>query len=80
MRARLPGCRSIFILPPSLEELERRLRGRGQDAEQAILQRMEQARGEMQHAHEYDHEIVNDEFDKALQELCAIVSGKPEPG
>lgn len=79
VRRKMPGCRSIFILPPSLQELERRLRSRGQDADSVIQQRMEQARDEMQHANEYDHVVVNDDFERALQELCAIVSGEPSP-
>lgn len=76
VRHRMPDCGSIFILPPSTEELENRLRNRGQDSEAVIQQRMEQARDEMRHADEYDFEIVNDDFDRALQELCAIVSGE----
>lgn len=76
VRSRLPDCGSIFILPPSMAELERRLRSRGQDSDEVIRQRMEQARDEMRHAEEYDFEVVNDDFDRALQELCAIVSGE----
>lgn len=76
VRSRMPDCGSIFILPPSMEELEHRLRSRGQDTEEVIQQRMEQARDELRHADEYDFEVVNDDFDRALQELCAIVSGE----
>lgn len=76
VRSRMPDCGSIFILPPSMAELERRLRSRGQDSDEVIRQRMEQARDEMQHAEEYDFEVVNDDFDRALRELCAIVSGE----
>ncbi len=76
VRSRMPDCGSIFILPPSMAELERRLRSRGQDSDEVIRQRMEQARDEMRHAEEYDFEVVNDDFDRALQELCAIVSGE----
>lgn len=76
VRSRMPGCGSIFILPPSMEELENRLRSRGQDSEDVIQQRMEQARDEMRHADEYDFEVVNDDFERALQKLCAIVSGE----
>jgi len=75
VRRKVPDCGSIFILPPSMEELERRLRSRGQDTEEVIQERMDQARDEMQHAEEYDHVVVNDDFDRALQELCAIVTG-----
>lgn len=79
VRRRMPDCRSIFILPPSLAELERRLRSRGQDSDEVIQQRMEQARTEMQHADEYDFVVVNDDFDHALRDLCAIVSGERSP-
>jgi len=76
VRRKIPGCGSIFILPPSREELERRLRSRGQDSDEVIARRMEQARDEIQHADEYDFVVVNDDFERALQELCAIVSGE----
>lgn len=79
VRLRMPGSRSIFILPPSLAELEKRLRERDQDSEEVIQERMEQARDEMQHADEYEFVVVNDDFDRALQELCAIVSGERTP-
>lgn len=79
VRRRIPDCRSIFILPPSLEELERRLRDRGQDTDDVIQRRMEQARDEMQHAGEYEFIVVNDDFERALRELCAIVSGEQLP-
>lgn len=80
IRRKMPDCGSIFILPPSLDELERRLRDRGQDSEDVIRQRMQLARNEMQHADEYDFVVVNDDLDGALGELCAIVSGEREPG
>lgn len=76
VRRRINDCGSIFILPPSTPELEHRLRSRGQDTDAVIQQRMELARDEMQHADEYDFVVVNDDFDRALQELCAIVSGE----
>lgn len=79
VRCKMPDSRSIFILPPSLEELERRLRSRDQDSDDVIQQRMEQARDEMQHVEEYEFIVVNDYFDQALQELCAIVSGELSP-
>ncbi|HSH44074.1 MAG TPA: guanylate kinase [Arenicellales bacterium] len=76
VRQQMPGSGSIFILPPSMEELERRLRSRGQDSEEIIQQRMQKARDEIQHAEEYDYVVVNDDFERALRELCAIVSGE----
>jgi guanylate kinase len=79
VRLRMPGSVSIFILPPSLEELEKRLRERDQDSDEVIQQRMEQARDEMQHADEYEFVVVNDDFNRALDKLCAIVSGERSP-
>lgn len=72
VRERLPGARSIFILPPSAPELERRLRGRGQDAESTIAARMAAARSEMAHYAEYESLIVNHDFEQALEELAAL--------
>jgi guanylate kinase len=63
---------SIFILPPSLEELERRLRARAQDDEATVRKRMAAAQAEMSHYAEYDYLIVNDNFDRALDELVAL--------
>lgn len=73
VRRLLPGCTGIFILPPSLEELERRLRARGQDSEAVIRRRMDNAREELQHAPEFDYAIINSEFDVARQDLLAII-------
>jgi len=79
IRREMPGCGSIFILPPTLDELRRRLEERGQDSEEVIQRRMRQARDEMRHADEYEFVVVNDDFDRALRELCAIVSGERGP-
>ena len=73
IRAKMPQARSIFILPPSKEELGRRLRGRGQDSEEVIAKRMAQAVAEMTHYAEYDYLIVNDDFDLALSDLKTII-------
>jgi guanylate kinase len=72
VRAALPSARSLFILPPSRLELERRLRGRGTDAEADIARRMAEARAEMSHYGEYDSLVVNDDFESALQQLIAL--------
>jgi len=72
VRQHLPAVRSIFILPPSLAELERRLRGRSQDDEDTIARRMREARQEMSHYAEYDYVIVNDVFEQALEQLSAV--------
>ena len=73
IRTKMPTARSIFILPPSKEELNRRLRGRGQDSEVIIAKRMAQAVAEMDHFAEYDYLIVNDDFDLALSDLKTII-------
>ena len=72
VRRLMPEARSVFILPPSADELERRLRGRGQDDDATIARRMAEARAEMSHWHEYDFLIVNRDFEQALDELTAL--------
>ncbi len=64
---------SIFILPPSMDELERRLRGRGKDSEPAIRERLANAVEEMAHLSEFDYCIINSNFEEANQDLVAIV-------
>lgn len=73
VRHLMPDAVSVFILPPSIEELEQRLSGRGQDSAETIARRMQDAQSEMSHYGEFDYLIVNDEFDNALQELRAVV-------
>jgi guanylate kinase len=68
-----PDSISIFILPPSLDELERRLRARGQDAEAVIRRRLANALEELPHAPEFDYVIINKDFDIAKTDLQAIV-------
>ena len=68
-----PSAKGIFILPPSLHELEQRLNNRGQDSSEVIAKRMAQAQSEMSHAGEYEYLIINDNFDTALQEFERIV-------
>ncbi len=68
-----PECVGIFILPPSLAELERRMRTRGQDSDDVMRRRLENAREEMAHAPEFDYAIINKEFEAARQDLAAIV-------
>jgi guanylate kinase len=74
VRKLMPGCRSIFILPPSRPALRERLRGRGQDDEAVIERRMAQAVDEMSHFAESDYLVINDDFEKALAELLEIVA------
>ena len=73
IRQRFPACVGIFILPPSRAALHDRLNKRGQDSAEVISRRIANARGEMEHATEFDYLIVNDRFDDALTDLAAIV-------
>jgi len=73
VRELYPEAISIFILPPSISELESRLRGRGQDSEQVIAKRLAAARSEMSHVGEFEYVTINDKFEQALQDLMAIV-------
>ena len=68
-----PECVGIFVLPPSIEELERRLRSRAQDAEAVIRERLANARAELAHADEFEYAIINKDFNIARQELASIV-------
>ena len=79
IRAALPECCSIFILPPSRAELERRLRGRGTDTEEVIVRRLGEAADDMGHWREFDYVVVNDVFERALDQLSAIVQGRDPP-
>lgn len=76
VRAQIPGARSIFILPPSKQALETRMRNRGQDSEAVIAQRLAAAREEMSHYHEFDYVVVNEDFDQAVQEVTAIFTAQ----
>jgi guanylate kinase len=76
VRKKMPEAVLIFIAPPSMEELERRLRGRGTDSESAIEGRLIRARQEYQEADFYDYLIVNDDADKAAAKLNAILEAE----
>jgi guanylate kinase len=76
VRERAPESRSIFVLPPSIAELERRLRGRKTDSDAVIQRRLHDALGDMGHWSEFDYVVVNDEFDPALDRLAAIIAGR----
>ncbi|NRP10679.1 MULTISPECIES: guanylate kinase [unclassified Marinobacterium] len=72
VREKMPKARSIFILPPSREELLRRLTGRGTDSDEVIAGRMAQAESEMSHYGDFDYLVINDQFETALDQLAAI--------
>lgn len=71
-----PDAVTIFILPPSLEILETRLRNRGQDSDEVIAKRLAAAREEMRHLVEFDYVTINDKFEDALQDLIAIIQAQ----
>lgn len=73
VRRLMPGSISVFVLPPSRETLERRLRGRGQDSEEVIARRMRDALTEMSHFSEADYLVINDAFETAVEELSAVI-------
>jgi guanylate kinase len=73
VRQLYPACVGIFILPPSIEELERRMRGRAQDSEEVIRRRLSAARDELLHAGEFKYAIINKEFEIAKTELAEII-------
>lgn len=73
VRQQYPESLSIFILPPSMEALSERLYKRQQDSEVTIEKRLQEARHEIQHCHEFDYLIINDQFEKALHDLVEII-------
>jgi len=73
VKQKLPEAIAVFIVPPSRKDLERRLRSRGQDSDEAITRRLERARQEIARSAEYDFVIVNDDLQRASDELRAIV-------
>lgn len=73
VRALMPETVSLFILPPSYDALEKRLRGRGQDDETVIRRRMQDALGELSHHREFDYLIINRDLETALAEMSSII-------
>ncbi len=73
VRQLYPDCIGIFILPPSIEELERRMRGRGKDSDEVMRRRLQNAREELAHADEFKYAIINKDFDTARRELAEIL-------
>ena len=69
-----PDAVLVFIMPPSMEELERRLRGRGDTPEDQIAMRMERAVWEMEQRHWYDHVVVNDDAERCAEEILKIIT------
>jgi guanylate kinase len=75
IRASFPSALSIFILPPSFDELEKRIRNRAQDSEEAIARRLRCAQKEIKAVDEFDIQIVNDDFETALKDIEAALFG-----
>lgn len=73
VRKSIQDCLSIYIVPPTRDALEQRLRGRGQDTEEVIQRRLGKAVAEMQHLTEFDYLVINDEFSLALNDLQSIL-------
>ena len=74
VKAAAPEAVLVFIMPPSMEELERRLRGRGDTSEEQIAMRMERAVWEMEQRHWYDHVVVNDSAERCAEEILKIIA------
>jgi guanylate kinase len=79
VRAAMPEARTIFILPPSRQALEERLRNRKTDSEEVIARRLRDAVGDMSHWNEFDYVVVNHDFDRAVTDLCSIIDGQGGP-
>ena len=75
VRESMPECVTIFILPPSLEELERRLRDRRTDSTEVIERRLRDAQSDMAHWDEFDHVIINDRLEQAVSDLESVLAG-----
>ena len=76
IREKLPEAKSIFIMPPSFEELKRRLSGRGTESPAVIEERMKSALGEIKRAAEYDYIVVNDDIATAVDDIISIISSE----
>ena len=76
IREKRPDVVMVFIAPPSMEELERRLRGRGTETEEKIQKRLETAKQELTCANQFDYTIVNDDLDTAVRKLLAIFTAE----
>ena len=73
IKKKMPEAISIFIVPPSLEALRQRLEGRGTDSQETIARRIEQAQKELKMVGRYDHVVINDIVDKAVNEILSIM-------
>ncbi len=79
VRTSMPECVTIFILPPSLDELERRLRDRRTDSPEVIARRLHDAQSDMSHWDEFDYIIINDKLEQAVYDLERVLEGSGDP-
>ena len=75
VRKKRPGAITIFIMPPSIQELERRLRGRGTDDEEVIRRRLDNARREIEMSGDYDYRVVNGDLEACVEKTREIITG-----
>ena len=75
-----PECVTIFVAPPSFEELQLRLRGRGTEDEEVIAERLKTAERELQHQHLFDYVVINDDVDRAADEVLSIIANRKNEG
>ena len=73
-----PDAVSIFLMPPSIKELEDRIRGRKTESEEAIAERLEKARSELTMSHLYSHVVLNDSVERAAREIADIIKNAAE--
>ncbi|MBR6766134.1 MAG: guanylate kinase, partial [Clostridia bacterium] len=76
VRKQYPECVRIFLSPPSMDELLNRLRGRGRESEELIMERFNLAKEEMQRVDEYKYAVVNDKLDSTVEQIEAIISAE----
>ena len=76
VRKVFPECVSVFIVPPSMEVLEERLRGRKTETEESIKRRLEIARDELLRACEYDYVVINDKIEDCIADICSIIKAE----
>lgn len=74
IKEKYPDCVTIFLLPPSIEELERRLKGRGTETEDVIEKRLKTAKSELTYANQFDYTVINDDVEKAKNEIINIIA------
>ena len=79
VRGEFPDAITLFLRPESLEELERRLRGRGTESEETIQRRLDVARDELQYVGHYRHEIINRTVDQSVRDICQVLTNTENP-